>query len=229
MKKNIMSMITAVAAACTLSAPAFAEITSQKLMKRSEKAAQAISEIAQAEDKTIPLSLLERATCIVTIPDMIRGGFVFGAKYGQGLASCRVGGTWGAPSYVSIKGGNWGLQIGVQAVDLILVFTRSNALNKLSSANFTLGAGASIAAGPVGRHAQVGTDYHLNSEIYSYSRTRGLFAGLTLEGAVLQPNISDNAQVYPKTFAPANILTMPGRTAPSSLRSYVKALDTYAR
>jgi SH3 domain-containing YSC84-like protein 1 len=228
MKNQFISYMT-IAALSLFSVSARTDSTSEKLIERAEKAAEVLSEISQAEDKTIPASLLERATCVVTIPNMVRGGFIFGAKYGQGLAACRVGGSWGAPSYVSIKGGNWGLQAGVQTIDLVLVFTRANALDKLSSTNVTLGAGASIAAGPVGRHAQAGTDYQLDSEIYSYSRTRGVFAGITLEGAVLRPNKSDNAKVYPKTFVPANILSMPGRSAPAGLRSYVRALNTYAR
>lgn len=151
---------------------------------------------------------------------MIRAGFVIGAKYGKGLVSCRTNNGWSHPSYIELVGGSWGAQIGVQSVDLVLVFVRANAADVMSRGNFTLGADASIAAGPIGRGAQVGTDYKLSSEIYSYSVVRGLFAGIALQGTSVQVDRSANRAVY-GNIDPYDLLTTPDTRIKSS---YTKAL-----
>lgn len=202
--------------------------TEQELMEKSVRAAQVLDEIIKIDDNTIPLSLLEKSVCIAVLPDVVRIGFVFGVRAGRGLVSCRVANGWSQPSFVKIVGGNWGLQIGVAAVDMILVFVNPNALDRLSVDNFTLGGDASVAVGPIGRSAKIDTDYQLKSEVYSYSRARGLFAGLTIEGASLQIDHDSNAKMYNMKANTRTLLSRDGSYAPSSLRTYVRALDSHA-
>lgn len=200
----------------------------EKLAARADKAAMVLHESTKLSDRSIPLSLLHRATCVATIPNVIKAGFVFGGRYGEGLVSCRTARGWSAPSYINLAGGSWGLQIGVQSTDLVLVFTRPNAMSKFMKDNFTLGADASVSAGPIGRSAQAGTDYQLSSEIYSYSKSRGLFAGLALEGSTLQIAKKSNAKIYGSHKAASAILTTAGNRAPRAVWSYVQALENMA-
>jgi len=197
------------------------------LRTKSEAAAAVLREIVQTPDRGIPESLLSQATCIATIPNVIRAGFIFGARFGRGLVSCRVLGQWSNPSYVTLAGGSWGLQIGAESIDLILVFVRPNAAEKFTRNNITLGADASVAAGPVGRDAQAGTDYQLNSEIYSYSRSRGLFAGLTLEGSSLSVDRDANALAYGPTIDARDLLYRSTMTSPKAVTPYLQALRMY--
>jgi SH3 domain-containing YSC84-like protein 1 len=127
--------------------------------------------------------VLEHAKCIAVVPHMIKGGLVFGAENGKGVATCRTGDGWSAPAFFVITGGSWGLQIGVEGVDLVMIFQGDRGMQRLEDAKFQIGADASAAAGPVGRHATADTDWKLNTEILTYSRAKGLFAGLTLTGA----------------------------------------------
>jgi lipid-binding SYLF domain-containing protein len=206
----------------------YAATTEAGLSQKAERAAQVLDEVIRISDNTIPLSLLERAVCIAVLPDVIRGGFIFGARVGQGLVSCRTENGWSQPSFVRIVGGNWGLQIGIASIDMVLVFVNQNALDRLSVNNFTLGGDATIAVGPVGREAKANTDYQLKSEVYSYSRTRGLFGGLTIEGASLSIDHESNAKMYNAKTTPRSLLTSNGSYAPASLRSYVRSLDANA-
>lgn len=224
MKKRILAL----AIATLIPASGFAATTEDGLMEKSVRAAQVLDEIMKVEDKSIPQDLLDRSVCIAVLPDVIRGGFVWGARLGQGLVSCRVEKGWSQPSFVRIAGGNWGLQIGISAVDMILVFVNPNAVDRLSVNNFTLGGDVSVAVGPVGREAKANTDYQLKSEVYSYSRARGLFAGLTIEGAALAVDHKANALMYNTKANARQLLTTDGSYAPSSLRTYVRALDANA-
>ena len=200
-----------------------------QLEKKSQDASNVLEEVMNIAERTIPNDLLQRAVCVATVPDIIRVGFVLGARYGTGLVSCRVPGAgWSQPSFVSIKGGSWGAQIGVASVDLVLVFIRENAIEKFSKNNFTIGVDAAVAVGPVGRDAQAGTDYQLNSEIYSYSRARGIFAGLAIQGTLLSVKNKDNAKIYGPSVSTQDILNISGVKSPVIVMPYVHALTTYA-
>jgi len=147
-------------------------------------------------DKGIPEEVLEHAKCVAVIPHMVKGGFVFGAKGGKGVATCRTAAGWSAPAFITISGGSWGLQIGVEAVDVVLIIQNDKGMQRLLSSNFHVGADASAAAGPVGRHAEAGTDWKMDVEILTYSRAKGVFAGLTLEGASIRQDTDSRHAIY---------------------------------
>lgn len=211
---------------CFLPVISHAAVTEQKLIEKATRASQVLTSVLKIEDKSIPLSLLDRAVCIAVIPDVIRIGFIFGARYGQGLVSCRVEQGWSEPSYMKILGGTWGLQVGVTSIDTILVFVNKNAVDRLSVNNFTLGGEASVAIGPIGRNAQAETDYELKSEIYSYSQSQGVFAGLTIGGASISIDQEANTLMYNNKVVVRNLLTNDGSKAPTALRNYVSVLET---
>lgn len=206
----------------------FTAQSEQALADKAVRASQVLHEVLQIQDNSIPTSLLDRAVCIAVLPDVLRAGFVFGARIGQGLVSCRVGNSWSQPSFVKIVGGNWGLQIGVSAVDMVLVFVNPNAVDRLSVNNFTLGGEVSVAVGPIGRGAQIDTDYQLKSEVYTYSRSRGLFGGLTIGGASMQIDHDANATMYQNKSAARTLLTTDGTYAPRNLQTYISALEANA-
>jgi len=161
---------------------------------RLSAAAKVLDEITAAPDKGMPESVLGKAKCVGVIPAMLKAGFVFGGSHGRGAVTCRTPNGWSAPAFISLSGGSWGAQIGGEKVDLVLLFMNDKGVNSLLKNNFKIGADASAAAGPVGRTAEASTDAKLNSEILSYSRSKGLFAGIDLNGAAVKPdNDSDNA------------------------------------
>src|SRR6476659_141571 len=175
--------------------------------ERLDNAKQVLHEIMGMPDKGIPVEVLEHAKCVAVVPHMVKGGLVFGGKGGKGVATCRTANGWSAPAFITISGGNWGLQIGVEAVDLVMIIQHEKGMQKLLSSNFHLGADASAAAGPVGRHASAGKDWKMNAEILTYSRAKGAFAGLTLEGAsIRQDNDSRQAIYGPKVTTRALLL-----------------------
>jgi lipid-binding SYLF domain-containing protein len=155
-----------------------------------------LHEIMGMPDKGIPEEVLEHAKCIAVVPHMVKGGFIFGGKAGKGVATCRTSNGWSAPAFITISGGNWGLQIGVEAVDLVMVIQNEKGMQRLLSSNFHVGADASAAAGPVGRHAEAGTDWKMDTEILTYSRAKGVFAGLTLEGASIRQDSDSRHAMY---------------------------------
>jgi lipid-binding SYLF domain-containing protein len=163
---------------------------------RLDNATTVLHEIMGMPDKGIPEEVLEHAKCVAVIPHMVKGGFVFGAKGGKGVATCRTADGWSAPAFITISGGSWGLQIGVEAVDVVLIVQNEKGLQRLLSSNFQIGADASAAAGPVGRHAEAGTDWKMDTEILTYSRAKGAFAGLTLEGASLRQDNDSRDAMY---------------------------------
>ena len=156
--------------------------------ERLDKAGAVLKEVMAAPDKGIPQEVLEHAKCIAVVPHMVKGGFVFGAEGGKGVATCRTDRGWSAPAFFAITGGSWGLQIGVEGVDLVMVFQNDEGMKHLLNSKFKVGADASAAAGPVGRHASADTDWKLNAEVLTYSRAKGAFAGLTLNGADVRPD-----------------------------------------
>jgi lipid-binding SYLF domain-containing protein len=164
--------------------------------KRFREAALVFGEIMSAPDKGIPRDLLDRSACIAVVPGLKRAGFIVGAKYGKGVLSCRTPGGWSALSTIRIEGGSIGLQIGAGETDLILLVMNERGKTKLLADKFTVGTDASVMAGPVGRSAQAATDAQLHAEILAYSRARGLFGGVSLEGTTLRPDTDDNHDIY---------------------------------
>ena len=164
--------------------------------ERLENAGNVMHEIMGMPDKGIPEEVLEHAKCVAVVPHMVKGGFIFGGKGGKGVATCRTANGWSAPAFITISGGSWGLQIGVEAVDVVLIIQNEKGMQKLLSSNFHLGTDASAAAGPVGRHAEAGTDWKMNTEILTYSRAKGAFAGLTLEGASIRQDDDSRHAIY---------------------------------
>jgi len=163
---------------------------------RLNNATSVMHEIMGMPDKGIPEEVLQHAKCIAVIPHMVKGGFIFGAEGGKGVATCRTANGWSAPAFITLSGGSWGLQIGVEAVDVVLIFQNDKAMQRLLSSNFQVGADASAAAGPVGRHATAGTDWKLDTEILTYSRAKGAFAGLTLTGASFRQDSDSRKAIY---------------------------------
>lgn len=175
-------------------------------------------------DKGIPEEVLSNAKCIVVVPDLVKGGFIFGAKHGRGVASCRTSDRWSAPAFVSVGGGSWGLQIGVEGVDLVMLVMNDQGFQHLLSSKFQLTGEGSAAAGPVGRHASAGTDWKMNTQVLTYSRSKGAFAGLTLEGAVVQQDDDSTRSVYGKNMKFRNILSGKVST-PKSADAFMKAVS----
>jgi lipid-binding SYLF domain-containing protein len=194
MKKHLVLMILSLTA--LLGNLAWAGSTRQDATERLQNSADVLKEIAAAPDKGIPEEVLKNSKCIVVIPHLVKAGFVFGAKHGRGVAVCRTGAEWSAPAFVSVSGGSWGLQIGAEGVDLVMLVMNDSGLRHLLSSKFEITGEGSAAAGPVGRHASAGTDWKLNSELLTYSRSRGIFAGLTLEGAVIEQDADSTVAIY---------------------------------
>ena len=196
-------------------------------VNRTQKAAQVFKEIMNTPDQGIPSNLLESAKCIAIIPGDKKFAFVFGGSYGRGLATCRTGHGWSAPMFVAIDSGSVGYQIGGSSTDIVMLFMNDHALQSLMSDKFKVGADASVAAGPVGRNAAAGTDLKLNAEILSYSRSKGIFAGVSLDGAVMQADKSGDKAMYGDDVNRHEILD--GKVAvPASARALVEELGGYA-
>jgi lipid-binding SYLF domain-containing protein len=178
-----------------------------KVTDRLDASADVVMDMTHESDKGIPQDLLNKAKCVVVVPDMKKAGFVFGAKYGRGFAMCRrAGGGWSAPMPMRIEGGSFGLQIGASEQDVVLLVMNDGGMKRLLSDKFTLGADASVAAGPVGRDAAAQTDAELNAEMLSWSRSRGVFAGLALEGATLRPDHDSIKELYGRDYTNREIL-----------------------
>src|SRR5450759_1112571 len=197
--------------------------------KRLNDAPVVFSEVMDAPDKGIPQELLEKAHCIVIVPDLKTAAFVVGGKYGKGYLSCRskVGPGWSAPATVRIEGGSVGFQIGASSTDLIMLVMNERGADKLLSSKFTLGAEGSVAAGPVGRTATAQTDAQMHADILSWSRSQGLFAGLALEGATLRQDLDDNATLYGSKLENRDIVTN-RRRAPQSAARLMGLLNKYS-
>ncbi len=204
-KLTALSVLLA-AMSFTLYAKDSDEKTSDEL-KRIDAAANVLEEVMGAPDKGIPKEVLESAKCVAVVPSMIKGGFIVGARYGKGVATCRTSNGWSAPAPISIAGGSWGLQFGGEAVDLVMLVMNDRGMEHLLSSKFKLGAEASVAAGPVGRQAEANTDWKMRSEVLSYSRSRGVFAGLELNGAVVKQDEDDTSKLYGKDVSFKSILT----------------------
>ncbi len=180
-----------------LAATSFAvEDEDNKTANRVKSASTILEEIQTAPDTGIPDEVMGSAQCVAVIPSMLKAGFVFGARYGRGVASCRTAKGWSDPAFFTIQGGSFGLQIGGQAVDLIMLIMNNRGMENLLNSKFKLGADASVAAGPVGRHAAADTDWKMRAQVLSYSRARGVFAGLELNGAVIKQDRESTREFY---------------------------------
>ena len=167
-----------------------------KAVDRVQSAADVLNEIEAAPDSGIPEEILSRAECVAVVPSLLKGGFIVGAKYGRGLASCRGDKGWSAPAFFTVTGGSVGFQIGGQAVDLVMLVMNKDGVQNLISSQFALGADASVAAGPVGRHAEGNTDWKMRAQVLTYSRARGVFAGVSLNGAVVKQDKDSTRDFY---------------------------------
>jgi SH3 domain-containing YSC84-like protein 1 len=199
----------------TLASTAFAASSRGDLQDRLDSAKLVLDQIMGAQDRTIPLDILEKATCVAVVPSMVKGAFVFGAQYGQGVVTCRTGHGWSAPVFIRMAGGSWGLQIGGQSTDLILVAVNDRGMQDLLRDKFKIGGDASAAAGPVGRAGQASTDWKMNAELLSYSRNKGLFAGIDLDGTSVTQNKDDTTTYFgaPQDFhnvLSGNVAVPPG-------------------
>jgi lipid-binding SYLF domain-containing protein len=194
MKKFLL--LTLIVSLCSFSFAADDETKESKAADRVQAAADVLSDIQSAPDKGIPQEVLGSAECVAVVPSMLKGGFIVGAKYGRGLASCRTPKGWSAPAFFVVTGGSFGFQIGGQAVDLVMLIMNKNGMKHLLSSEFALGADASVAAGPVGRHAEGNTDWKMRAEVLTYSRARGLFAGVSLNGAQIKQDKDSTREFY---------------------------------
>lgn len=196
---------------------------------RAKKAATAFQEIMSAPDQSVPQELLDRAECVAVFPSVKKAGFVVGGQYGKGLISCRRSeGSWGASAFFTIGGGSFGLQIGGQAVDLVLLIMNPSGVDGLLQDKFEIGAGAAASAGPVGRNAHASTDVLMKAQILSYSRSRGLFAGLELKGAVITQDKEANHNVYGKEISARDILVDGKARSTATTQSYTQALQKFS-
>ena len=191
---------------------------------RVREAATALTEIHAVPDKDIPQELWDKAECVVVIPNLKKAAFVVGGEYGKGLMSCRKNGEWGAPIFMEMQKGSWGLQIGGEAIDLVLLVMNPGGANKMLKNKVTLGADASVAGGPVGRSAHAATDAQLKSEVLSWSRAQGLFAGIDISGGVLRPDTNNNEDLYGKNVSAQDVVLGGTVKAPAATQSFMNAL-----
>jgi lipid-binding SYLF domain-containing protein len=201
----------------------FAESDKAKLDERLTAAQAVINEIMATPDKGIPRGILAGASCVTVIPSYKKGDFVVGAQYGQGVATCRTPNGWSAPAFVKLEGGSFGWQIGGQSTDLILIAMNQNGLQDMLKNKVKLGADAAASAGPVGRNAQAGTDWKLNAEFLTYSRSKGLFAGLDLDGTVLSQNADDTRTEY-GTDLPFDTILKGNQPVPDNAKPFVRTV-----
>src|ERR1700726_5224085 len=196
MKRLLLLWVVIALAATAVAADEKTSGKESKAQDRVQAAADVLNEIQGAPDKGIPQEVMGSAECVAVVPSLLKGGFIVGAKYGRGLASCRTEKGWSPPAFFVVAGGSFGFQIGGQAVDLVMLIMNKDGMRHLLSSEFALGADASVAAGPVGRHAEGNTDWKMRSEVLTYSRARGLFAGVTLNGAQIKQDKDATRVLY---------------------------------
>ena len=196
-------------------------------IERLQNGATVISEIMSAPDSGVPNEIISSAKCIAVIPNMLKAAFGVGGAYGKGVASCRTANGWSAPAFFSLKGGSFGFQIGGQAADIVMLIMNDQGMNNLLQSKFKLGADASVAAGPVGRHADASTDWKLRAQVLTYSRTRGIFAGISLNGAVITENKDDTRDFYGR-MVPFRTILLGNLEPPKDAFVWRDALMKYA-
>jgi lipid-binding SYLF domain-containing protein len=223
MKKFLLLVL--IASLCSF---AFAADEETKVTDRVQAAADVLSEIQGAPDKGIPQEVLGSAECVAVVPSMLKGGFIVGAKYGRGLASCRTAKGWSAPAFFVVTGGSFGFQIGGQAVDLVMLIMNKDGMKHLLSSEFALGADASVAAGPVGRHAEGNTDWKMRAEVLTYSRARGLFAGVSLNGAQIKQDKDSTREFYGR-MVPFRTSLVGEIDPPAGANAFLRVLAQWAQ
>jgi SH3 domain-containing YSC84-like protein 1 len=199
-----------------------------KAALRAQAAADVLDEIQDAPDKGIPQEVLGSAECVAVVPSLLKGGFIVGGRFGRGLASCRTPKGWSAPAFFTVKGGSVGFQIGGQAVDLVLLIMNNDGMQHLLSSQFSLGADASVAAGPVGRHAEGNTDWKMRAQVLTYSRARGIFAGVSLEGAVINQDKESTRDFYGR-MVPFKTSLKGEVDPPAAANTFLTALAKWAQ
>lgn len=226
MKKLLLLTVMA-----SLAIPTWAASDKADATERLQAAGKVLTEIMDAPDKGIPEEVVDGSKCIAVVPNLVKGGFIFGAKHGKGVATCRTAKGWSAPAFFTVSGGSWGAQIGAEGVDLVLMIMNKQGMDNLLSNKFQIGGEASAAGGPVGRHASAGTDWKADTQILSYSRAKGLFAGLTLEGSVIRPDEDSTVAIYGKDASHQSILTgkVPATPQAAVFLNAVKGARTQAR
>ena len=219
------ALLTALTAGLVgIASTAAAAELSTKATNRIRSAATILKEIHAVPDKDIPQELWDKAECVIVVPSLKKAAFIFGGEYGSGLMSCRHEQQWGAPVFMQIGKGSWGLQFGAQSIDLVLLVMNRRGMEKMLGNKVSLGAEASVAAGPVGRDARAATDAQLKAEILSYSRTQGLFAGVNLSGGVVKPEVDDNTDLYGKGVSPRDIVIGNTVQPPAAAQPLMEAL-----
>ena len=223
---RLLTLTLAITLGSTLLA---AEEDTRKTDERLDDAASLFGEIMSAPDRAIPQHVLDKASCVVLVPGMKKGAFMFGGKYGRGFSVCRAasGQGWGPPAAIRIEGGSFGLQIGYSSSDVVLLVMNERGMKRLTQDKFTIGGEATAAAGPVGRNATAQTDAMMTAEILSWSRSRGLFAGISLDGATLRNDLDENRSMYGKPWTSREILTS-GATPPAAARKLLGVLAKYS-
>lgn len=226
--RKIVHCIFALSLVLAASATCLSQGKSKDAISQASKAATVLKEIMAAPDKSIPKDVLDKAECVAVFPQVIKAGFIVGGRGGRGVASCRTPSGWSAPAFFDLGGGSFGLQIGAQATDFILLFMNEKGMDSLLSSKFTLGGDASVAAGPVGRQAGAETDALMTAQVLSYSRSKGVFAGLELKGTVISQDTEDNEALYGKGVTARQALKENKVTAPAEVQVYPRTLSTYS-
>ena len=226
MRTNLTHSLWVLALAGFMTSAAFAADREIKIDDRLDASADTLTDMMRADDHGIPRDLIDKAHCVVVVPGMKKAGFIFGGKYGRGFAVCRrQGGVgWSAPAGMRVEGGSFGFQIGASDTDVVLLMMNDHGMKHLLSDKFTLGGEATVAAGPIGRDASAQTDAMMHAEMLSYSRSRGLFAGISLEGATLRPDDDTNKELYGHDSANREILTGDFKT-PTVAAKFERALN----
>jgi lipid-binding SYLF domain-containing protein len=205
-KGGILKRLMMFVALLSLAGTAWAQSARESSTDRLSNAGKVLHEIMAAPDSGIPEEVLDHARCVAVVPNMIKGGFIIGGRHGRGVASCRTAAGWSAPAFFSLAGGSWGLQIGVEGVDLVMIIQNEKGMQQLLASKFQIGADASVAAGPVGRHASANTNWKMETEILTYSRAKGVFAGLTLNGASIRRDDDSMRAIYGRNVSTRNVL-----------------------
>jgi lipid-binding SYLF domain-containing protein len=218
MKKLIAFLLTG-----CLGTFAWAGDQKKDVTERLQMATDVLNQMTSAPDKGIPEEVLGNTKCIAVVPHLVKGGFIIGGKHGRGVATCRTDEGWSAPAFISVGGGSAGLQIGVEGVDLIMLIMNEKGMQQLLSSKFEISGEGSAAAGPVGRHASAGTDWKMDTQMLTYSRSKGIFAGLTLEGAVVEQDNDSTQSVYGRDVSFTAVLQGKVST-PEIARDFMRAV-----
>jgi len=226
MKKTVASICTLLLICLMLTCSAFAASSKDDLQARIDAAKVVLDQIMAAQDSSIPMNILQQATCVGVVPGLVKGAFVFGAQYGQGVVTCRTGHGWSAPVFIRMAGGSFGFQIGAQSTDLVLIAVNDRGFQDLLKNKFKIGGDASAAAGPVGRNTQAATDWKMSAELLSYSRNKGLFAGVDLDGTSVSQNSEDTELYFGAPHSFESILRGNVEVPPGGV-SFVHAVAQY--